>query len=87
MIEYSYSSQDNISQCIILNNSKHQLSLFLLSNIPYVAREMYPLSPGGRIYFMNYQLVRYIPLFQFDKFNRILIIRKTKKFEIVIYTT
>ena len=62
---------------------------FVNKNIDYtgVAREMYPLSPGGRIYFMNYQLVRYIPLFQFDKFNRILIIRKTKKFEIVIYTT
>ena len=38
-----------------------------------------PLSPGGRMHFMNYQLVRYIPpLFQFDKFNGI-IIRKTKK--------
>ena len=31
------------------------------------------------MYFMNYQLVRCIPpLFQFGKFNRILIIRKTK---------
>ena len=25
------------------------------------AREMHPLSPGGRMHFMNYQLVRYIP--------------------------
>ena len=38
------------------------------------------LSLGGIMHFMSYQLVRCIPpLFQFDKFNWILIIRKTKK--------
>ena len=34
---------------------------------------------------MNYQLVRYIPLFRFDKFNGILIIRKSKNWISNIY--
>ena len=42
-------------------------------NLSIVAREMHPPHPpGGRMHFMNYQLVRYIPLpplFHFDKFN------------------